>query len=498
MKKIGYLFISIGVLAAIFFVFADSLGSGSDRGLGAAQLLGMQIGVFLILLGLGLIGINWDKDHKFNERISTLAGKFINWPVIVWILAPFIVEFVIFSISPMFFAKTKVQYFTKYIPDAYITHIGFDIESTVSRIGNWLVTGQSPYADGFLLYAPFVFVLFAPLIILGYPAYYKLMVMVSLFSYFITFIISVLIIPKKNYSLLLLFLIAGLFSYGFQFELERGQFNVIALASTLVAIYIFHYHHRYRYFAFLLFSLAIQLKLYPAIFIFMFVNDWRKWRDIFRRFLGLGLLNFSLFFILGYSFFTTFLAQVTGYQLNYQSSRAEDMSMTGFVNNLTTDGFGLLKPATLAKLTQYSGLIEATFLVLFGLSLLSVIAYAYLKKQTQFNPYLLLVCTIGAMIIPSQSADYKLSILIVPLAVVLSSLPVLVERRKKIAQIALLLITSTAYWLTFYPAKYKPYVLSRNFPALFVILIAITILHYLVDGKVASVPDNSTVEELAY
>jgi hypothetical protein len=275
----------------------------------------------------------------------------------------------------------------------------------------------------------------------------------------------------------------GLFSYGFQFELERGQFNVIAITATLLAIYIFHYHHKYRYFAYLLFSLSIQLKLYPAIFIFMFVNDWRNWKDNIKRFLGLGLFNFALLFVLGYDFFITFMSRVIGYQSNYQSSRPEDLSMTGFVYQLTTDGFGLIRTDILEKLAQYSSLIETTFLIIFGLSLLSVIAYAYTQRQTQFNPYLFLVCTIGAMIIPSQSADYKLSLLIAPLAIVFCTLPEMPERGKKLAQIALILTTSAAYWLTFYPAKVKPYVFSRNFPALFIILISITGLHYLAGGK---------------
>ena len=491
MKKFGFVLTILGLFALAFFALADTLGSGKDRGIGAVQFLGFQIGAIFLLLGIGFIVIKGDGEYKIREIFRTIKDHLLNWPMVGWILIPFILEFIFFSIFPMFLTKTRIQYFTRYIPDAYITHIGFDIESTVSRIGNWLVSGQSPYADGFLLYTPFVFVLFAPLVMLGYPAYYRLIVLVSLASYCITFIISMLLIPKKNYSLFSLMLVIGLFSYGFQFELERGQFNVIALAFALLAIYIFHYHHKYRYFAYLLFSLSIQLKLYPAIFIFMFVSDWRNWKDNIKRFLGLGLLNFSLLFVLGYDFFTTFMSRVTGYQSNYQSSRSEDLSMTGFVHNLTTDGFGLIQTNVFEKLAQYSGLIETTFLLIFGLSLLSVIVYAYIQKQTQFNPYLFLVCTIGAMIIPSQSADYKLSILIAPLAIMFCTFPELPERWKKLAQIVLILIASTAYWSTFYPAKVKPYVISRNFPALFIILISIIFLHKLAGGKYMSRPvDN--------
>ena len=57
--------------------------------------------------------------------------------------------------------------------------------------------------------------------------------------------------------------VTGLTSHGLQFELERGQFNVVAISLCLLAVYIFHYQVKYRHFGYLLFLVAVQLKVYP-------------------------------------------------------------------------------------------------------------------------------------------------------------------------------------------------------------------------------------------
>ena len=45
----------------------------------------------------------------------------------------------------------------------------------------------------------------------------------------------------------------------------------------------------------------------------------------------------------------------------------------------------------------------------------------YRQKQNGINPFLLLACTIGALLIPSVSNDYKLSILAAPVAIFLTN-----------------------------------------------------------------------------
>jgi hypothetical protein len=91
---------------------------------------------------------------------------------------------------------------------------------------------------------------------------------------------------------------------------------VFTLLLCLTSIYIFHYHPKYRLLAYILFSLSVQLKLYPAIFIVMFVDDWRDWKNVVLRFLGIGLVNLLLFFVMGYQTFQDFIRSVTAQMLN--------------------------------------------------------------------------------------------------------------------------------------------------------------------------------------
>ena len=481
MRNLSFSLVGIGLLLVVFFALADTLGLGGDRGIGATQLLGIQAGALFVLLGIGLLTVKWEGETIFRKRFE--IAQIFNVPYLYWILFTFLIVYVSFFLLPVFFSKLQMQYLTKYIPDAFVTHIGFDIESIVSRIENWLRTGVSPYADEFIAYPPLAVAVFATFSLIGYPAYFKLMVSITVLAYLITaLVIPFSLVPKRNRVLLILFFITGLFSYGLQFEQERGQFNLIAFTLCLSAIYIFHFHYKFRYFAYLLFTVAVQLKVYPVFFVVMFIDDWRDWRAILKRFLGLGLLNFSSLFILGYKLFLDFVKTITGYQL-LESSRYENLSIKGFVTYLSS---------------THPGLTEIPFWILLGICFLSVVGYAFYCNRRGLNPYLLLICTLAALIIPSVSNDYKLSLLIAPIALFFCCLPEVNNASKKTLLTTLVIFASLAYWTTLFPATVKPEFLSRNFPALVVIMISVTMLNFLApysyEGTVQENHHNAELE----
>lgn len=471
MKRIALAFIAVGLLVVTLSAFGDLIGLGSRGDIGAAQILGIDAGVGLLLLGAGLLTVKQAEIRNGSGRVRALVSQISDLPPMFWIVSGFVAVYLFLFVSPVFFAKPSIQYLTKYIPDAYVTHIGFDIDMTMGRVSRWLTTGNSPYQDLYF-YSPLTLVIFAPLLVLGYPAYYKLSAIITV----IAFVGGSLVLPlsmsrKRNLALLLLLFITGLFSYGFQFELERGQYNVITFALALFAIYLFHYHERFWFFAYLLFSLAIQLKIYPVFLTVMFIRDWRDWKNNFKRIAGLALSNFALLFVLGYQFFLDFVNNLTGVQLYFQSSRREDLSIKGFVLDVTTDIF--------PSLAQNTALIEGLFLALFVVCLVAVIIADYRRKRQGWNPYLLLIVTIGMLIVPSASVDYKLPLLIAPLAILLSDLSAASMLGRKIISGILVFVASTAYWLTLYPFTVKPFLLSRNFPALFILLLSVTALYFV-------------------
>ena len=479
MKRSSLAFIAIGISLILFSFSSDLIGVGKDANiLGAAQIAGIELGVILTIIGVGLLRIKTNLKSKKQRSLEQIFTWFLDIPILFWLVITFFLLFIFFFISPVFFSEIKIQYFTKYIPNAWTPHIGFDIRTTVEHINAWLTEGVSPYADGIVPYTPFTLALFTPFIILGYPVYYKVLTLLTIISYGIsTFLLPSYILRKKEYSILIFLGITGLFSYGFQFELERGQFNVIAFLLSLLAIYIFHYKHEYRFFAYIFFSIAVQLKLYPIIFIVMLVQDWQDWKNNIKRFVGLGFANFALLFVMGYQLFLDFIEQI-GNRAAMQSSRYEDLSISGFSYYLSEE----VKIIS----TEYAGVIEKILFILLIGTILAIIIHLYRKGKTGFNPYLFLATTIGALIIPAASFDYKLTILIVPMIILLSNLPQPEHKRGKILFSFLILLISLAYWSTLYPYEVnevKPFFLSRNSMALLIIFFSTIPLYLLEKGK---------------
>jgi hypothetical protein len=473
MKKIGYSLALVGVLCAAAFAFADRL-SGGDGQLGAAQILGIEMGVVLFLIGMGLSRLD---SSALRGATDSLRAFFANLPASSptgWVIATFLAWYLPLFLSPLLFSNPTIHYFAKYIPDAWVTRVGFDAEQTVSHVQAWLTTGTSPYADGIVPYPPLALALFAPLVLLGYPAYFKFLSLLTVAAFTLAALLIPIWINRANRggnSLILLFFLIGLFSYGFQFELERGQFNVIAFACALAAIYLFHYHKPFRVVAYLLFSLAVQLKLYPVIFFVMLIEDWRDWKSNLKRVAGLALFNFALLFVLGADLAGQFLTRIVSRQSGFVSSRVEDMSISGFVLQLATDG-----------IVGSSGWLSVVLLGVFAACLLAILVHAYQTKQRGLNPYLLAICTLCALTIPAGSFDYKLPLLAAPLALALGRLPALPSLSKRLASLALTVLVSAAYWLTQYPFTVKAGLWAKNFPALFFILLGVTGLYFLTRG----------------
>jgi hypothetical protein len=88
-----------------------------------------------------------------------------------------------------------------------------------------------------------------------------------------------------------------------------------------------------------------------------------------------------------------------------------------------------------------------------------------------------MVCTLGALIIPTSN-DYTLSFLTAPVALLFATMAVEKFKAGYLASL-LILLAAFSFGSTLFPFKYKPYFLSNNFPALFLILISVTVLFLL-------------------
>jgi len=279
--------------------------------------------------------------------------------------------------------------------------------------------------------------------------------------------------------LLIFFFLTALFSCGLQLELERGQFNIIAIAFCFFAVYLYHYHNSLRYYAYLLFSVSIQLKIYPVVFILMFIKDWRDWKGNMQRFLGLGLINILLLFALGWKVFLDY-AKVLPILMGQVWVNPLNHSIRSFAYGLADFARDILPSPALLWASNNSALIEKILVAYYLICLLIVLIRVYKNREREMNSNLLLICTIGCMLLPSASIDYKLPIIAFPLAIVLSckSIHFHVHGFKRILAILLVIIASFSYSVTLFPFIYKPHILATNTLMLLFILTAITALSF--------------------
>lgn len=450
---------------------------GAKAGVQSAQIFSIEVAIGIFLSGVWALLAQTDEKISIGKRIHDLIDSILNVPLLVWVLVGFLLTYILFFITPMFLNEThRIHYFTRYLPDRF--PIGNDMILVVDLAKSWFLQGQSPYHIQF--YPPLTYVFFAPLLLVGsYSTLFKFFTFVTLGSYIVlTLWIPAKILGKEKVSLVALFFITGLVSYGLQFEMERGQYNVFTFLLCMFSIYIYHYHPRYRIFAYLFFSLSIQLKLYPAIFILMLVDDWRNWKTVLVRFIGIGTFNFILLFAMGHEIFREFTGSVFTQLTTPSQSWNGNHSIKSFVDVLTEDGFKIVEPNTLAFLQQHNVLIANILLLATLACIISAVWIFYARREGGLDTYLLLACTIGALTIP-VSNDYTLSILAAPMTLFLCNLAMMKSALNRCISILLIVSLSFAYSSMLIPFKYKPYFMNNAFPPLFIILILITLLNFM-------------------
>jgi len=390
-----------------------------------------------------------------------------------WVLLGFLISYLLFFLRPIFL-NTPVMRFPKYVPAG--SSIGGDLKQMLSYSHAWLILHQTPYI-GNNLYPPLATLLFTPLLIVKFSWAYKLITFVNVLCYIlITLIIPMRMVKEGSISASLLLVIGtGLFSYGFQFELERGQFNIIAMTFCFLAICIYHSHVKYRYLAYALFTLSVQLKIYPIIFIIMLIKDWRDWKTNLKKFFALIAVNLALFFVLGPVIFLDFINSLKAQMINPYIWKGNH-SIRSFIlwaSNIATQ-HGWTWP------NKYSGWIQLALLVLVVVCIGLIMLQDYRRDVHDVNSYLLLACTLGAMLIPSVSHDYKLSILAAPIAILFHELSstskTSLPPRQKVVSIGLVFVLSLAYSSTLFSYTNKPLIVQNNFPTLLAMLLVIVCL----------------------
>ena len=455
-NKFPVLLIKIGAVVAFLSILADYVGLGQKGGIPALQVIAAEIGVLIILFGVGL-SIRQKNDDSIPVGFwRGLRDKILDQPTLTWVVVGFLIAYLAFFIFPTFLnPDNQFHYSTGYLPPR--EHIGFDTRLTLDHIRVWFMGEREPK----YIFPALTTILFTPLLLLRYPVDFYVVTAVTLTSYLILNLFLPLMILKKENRLLLFFVFAvSIFSYGLQFELETGQFYTTAMMLTVAAMYIFHKHPSYRIFAYILFSISIQLKIFPAIFVVMFVDDWRDWKGIIKRFAVLGLANFALLFLLGYSYFAVFFTQLM--ESGATTELAYNHSIYAFVTRLSAPDW-----------------IGSLLYVYYFLCFILVLRKVYLQNENGIHADLLITCLLGGLMIPAISHDYNLPLLATPFVLVMSAQDVRDAPWAKILSILLITAAAFAYSATLFPSNARPVYLENSFPFLLVILTTVVLLSFM-------------------
>lgn len=202
-------------------------------------------------------------------------------------------------------------------------------------------------------------------------------------------------------------------SYGFLFEVERGQLDLFALFFSLLSVWWLFRFPRQVWLPSVFLAIAINLKLYPAIFVVLLF-----WRFRWRALIPLVVSNAALFLSAGPANAWRFLSNNFSFQRN-PISWAGSNSAYGFADNLHYT-FGAF-PVSL-----WYVFLAVPCLIWLGTAVILI-----RRGWDQRGAVLLAAASVPLMcVIPSYSADYKLVLMVFPLAVLAAFLvqPVFAER----------------------------------------------------------------------
>lgn len=225
-------------------------------------------------------------------------------------------------------------------------------------------------------------------------------------------------------------------------------------------------------------------KLHPAILGLLLTHDYRDMKGNMRRAGSLAAVNFLLLLAVGPQRFLEFMSSIGAVAAGF-SGLTINHSIDSFVTYASvTLGRHVAVPALASQIIEWG--MTLSWLGCLG----AIFGLNYRDRQSGLDPYLLLACTIGAMVIPSVSFDYKLSILVAPaaLAVIEFERWAAFPSHPRHAGIAALVLMVGAYTTTLFSFELKPALLQNNCLALFVMLGCVTAMAVMRSNVKAASP----------
>jgi hypothetical protein len=223
-------------------------------------------------------------------------------------------------------------------------------------------------------------------------------------------------------------------SYGFMYELWRGNINLYALVFSLLAVWLAIRLPHSRWWPAMALALAINLKLYPAILLVLLF-----WRYRLRAVLPVVATNAVLLLIAGPANLRRMAEFVTANSPGSRHAVYGDMGAAGTA-------------AVLRATTTWAPPWIAGPLLLVPVALWAATAWLVIRRGwSAGRAVLLAAASITPMaVIPTLSNDYKLVLFVLPLAVLAAALA---GSRLERGGLAWCLGFGAVLWLTFFLAR---------------------------------------------
>jgi hypothetical protein len=399
------------------------------------------------------------------------------------------VGYVWFFIWPVFLSGPSMHLPA---PVVTITPIGTDLRQTLNAAKAWFARGGSPYFST-VWYPPLTYLLLEPVILLPTSLRYPVVTALSLLAYVGASLLFPLGLSKdrKASPELILIFTTGLLSYGFLFEIERVQLTMIAAALVFWSIWLRRQRAPAYLWSYLLFTIAIQLKLWPAFFVPVLMLGLKNIRQMLLHLGALGVVNAALLVMFypaasAADLIRLIRSEVSTIEMNWIGNHSIRSFMSQFADRATLHGYSWIA----SNITLLQWALVLGVVALLGASMIA----SWHRGRSDIDPDLLLACTLAALLLPVQSNDYTLVILVGPVAIFLSNLRARLNSlsRPGFAHIGTA-VFSLAYSATLFPVSTKPHnlVLANSFPALLVMLLAVTILGLFLPRQGETAPTAS-------
>lgn len=258
-----------------------------------------------------------------------------------------------------------------------------------------------PYAAPVSVYFPFTFILMYLFTFLREQ--YSFFVFMSLFgSYFIWYIYRNISLVNAPDRLLSVFVFTCM-SYPVLFNFDRG--NVEVFVFIFLTLFLFFYQKDQHLLGVLFLSLAISMKLYPGVFVILYLVD-RNYRNIFATVSMTAVVSLSSAALLQGGILTS----LAGIQRNLAGfGKFYLVSSAGLQHNSSLYGviriIGKNVPPIMVVLEYYSIIVMGFFVLM--------VIYILVKEDILWRKAALL--TFSMVLFPQVSFDYKLIHVFIPL-----------------------------------------------------------------------------------